>query len=175
MFARCRFPVHQLQFRHPVIAVAICGAAWLLSGTPLFAQSGMCASGGATSTGSSVITGSTGGTTTGGTTSLTRTGAAGAAANAINLLNMARQMQQMQAQAEQAQVLYMMQALYLEGEMLRLEQQQIEEERLTRLARAEKRRTQQAARSQQRKNGKPSPRRETPTSRMRVSVAFQDN
>jgi len=71
-------------------------------------------------------------------------------------------------------VLYMMQALYVESEMLRMEQQQIEEERLLRLARAQKRREVLAARARQRTNGKPSPNRESPASRLRVSVAFQE-
>ena len=85
---------------------------------------------------------------------------------------MAHQFQQMQAQAEQVQALYMMQALYLEGEMLRLEQQQIAEQRQARLARAQKRRALQAEKAAQRRNGRSNSRPETPSARVPVSVAF---
>jgi hypothetical protein len=140
----------------------------------------MCASGGTGSTGSSGGTGTsttTGGSTTAGTASIGRTGttsAAATAANAINLVQMARQFQQMQAQAEQAQALYLMQMAYLEGEMIRMEWQQIEDENAARLARAQKRRELQAVKAGQRKSRKSGARRETPVLRGAVSIAFQD-
>jgi hypothetical protein len=172
MSARFRFLRRLHLPRRLLFAVGVCGAAWLFSATPLFAQSGMCASGGTGSTGSTGATGSTGGTTTTGTSSTGRTGttaAASSATNAINLLQMAHQFTQMQAQAEQAHAMHMMQLLYMEGEMLRLEQQQVEQEWLARRAIVQKRREVQAAKVQQRKSGKHGPRPET-----RVSVAFQE-
>jgi hypothetical protein len=87
---------------------------------------------------------------------------------------MAHQFQQMQAQAEQAQAVCMLQALYLEEQMFRLEQQQIAEQRQARLARAQKRRALQAAKAEQRRNGKANSRPETPAARTPVSVAFGD-
>jgi hypothetical protein len=176
MSARVRLVSHQPLYRRLMITGAVC-AAWFLSTASAHAQSGMCASGGTGITAGTGSTGSIGGTTTTGATAASRTGTAGAAgtaASAMNLLNMAAQFQQMQAQAEHAQALYMMQALYLEEQMFRLEQQQIAEQRQVRLARSQKRRAIQAAKIEQRRNGKANSRPETLSTRRPVSVAFGD-
>jgi len=83
------------------------------------------------------------------------------------------QFQQMQVQAEQAQALYMMRALYVEEQMLRLEQQQFTEQRQARLARAQKRHALQAAKVEQRRNGRARSRPEAHSATTPVSVAFR--
>lgn len=144
-----------------VLAAAISGALGLLSAAPLYAQSGMCASGGGGGTASlGGAGGATGGTSTTGA-SLTRgTASTGGASNAVALMQVAAQYQQMQRQAEYAYTMQVMQYYQMEAEMLRLEQQAYEHERAMKLANAQKRRDLQAAKALQRKTGKQAPRPE---------------
>jgi len=155
MSACVRVSPHRFLPRRLVLAVAAGGALWLLSAAPLFAQSGMCASGGTGSTPSlGGAGGTTGGTSTAGASSARGALSSGGASNAIALMQVAAQYQQMQRQAEYAYTMQVMQYYQMAAEMERLEEEAYQEERATRLANAQKRRELQAAKAQQRKTGK---------------------
>jgi hypothetical protein len=155
MFKRLRSKGVCSMLRRLIVSTATMAAMAFFSVPVLYAQSGMCAAGGTGTT----TTGTTGSVSTTGTTTgstLGRgTGTAGTTTQALGLLQAvqtAQQFQMMAAQQEQAQALAVMQALYAEEEMMRLNQLQIEQYRAHRLALAQKRRTVQAAKAQQRKN-----------------------
>jgi hypothetical protein len=175
MFLRMRVKSFRSMFRRLVVATAASAAMSCLSVPSIYAQSGMCAAGSGTTAGTGA-TGTTGGVSTSRTTtgsSVGRsTGTAGTATQALGMVQMAHQFQMMVARQEQAQALEVMQAMYVEAEMIRLNQLQIEQHRAARLAQAQKRRALQAAKAQQRKkNGAPNSRKETLVSEKPVTKA----
>lgn len=157
-----RFRVSSRRRVAPVLAA--CAALSLLF--PAAARS-QCMSGGTTgsSGGTPTITSQTSRATgsTGTRTGSTTTSSSSNVTSLLQTAQLARQYQLMVEQESRIEAAYMMQAMQYEAAVLQWEQQQAEQRRTKRLAAAQKRREVQAARLQERKTGKQTPRPEVRT------------